>query len=338
MRVTIKDIAKETGLAPSTVSMILNKKSFRVSDATRKRVLETADRLGYVSNKMAVNLQKQITTNIGLIVPDIRNDFYASFAKGAEQKCRENNWGLLIANSDNNQQREEEYINSFYQQNVSGIIMARATQGENIGETSFIKMKKLGITHVLLDFSGTDVSNVVAGNHFRGGYVATSHLIDLGHRKIACITGDLRLEGAQTRLAGYKQALLDHHLNFDSQLVFESDYTYENTMKIVKQMNLNKFTGVFAFNDLMALAFINYAKAQNYTVPIDFSVIGYDDIFLTQIMHPQLTTMQQPILKMGSDAASIIIKNPIFSGKRHIKKYEPILIKRETTSTPNRQL
>lgn len=288
--------------------------------------------MGYIRDNTAISLKKNYMPNIGLIVPDIGNEFYGNFAKGAEQFCSENHWGLIINSSDNDQARENQYIDNLYQQKVAGIIMARASHEEKAKTNSFEKLKELGIEHVLLDFSGTDKSNVVTCDHYEAGYNATKFLISLGHERIACITGDQYLEGDRARLDGYKKALAEAGIEYDPSIIVHSDYTYSTTLNVVQSLDLTKFTAVFAFNDLMAVAFCNYIESLGFSIPHDFSVIGNDDTLITRIGTPTLTTIYQPIQQMGYSAAQIIFdKKQHPSNDKVIKKFPTKLIMRDST-------
>ena len=310
----------------------MNNKSARVTQETRDKIRKVAKEMGYVRDSTAISLKKNYMPNIGLIVPDISNEFYGNFAKGAEQFCSENHWGLIINSSDNDTLRENQYIDNLYQQKVAGIIMARASHEKDNAINSFTKLKELGIEHVLLDFSGTDKSNVVTCNHFEAGYNATKLLISLGHRNIACITGDQRLEGDRARLDGYKKALEEAGIKYNPSIIVQSDYTYGNTMKVVQQLDLSSFTAVFAFNDLMAVAFCNYVASLGFNIPNDYSVIGNDNTLITRIGTPTLTTISQPIQEMGYEAAKIIYEkrhNP--SSKKIIQRFPTKLVRRNST-------
>lgn len=333
VRITLKDIAKATDLSVTTVSLALNNKGSRITDETREKVLKTAKELGYRSNQMAIDLQKGSTNTLGLIVPDISNDFYATFAKGVEEICRGNNWVLILCNSDNQISREIEYIDFLYRKNVDGIILASAPDDEDLANESLKCLAEMNIPHVLLDFTGTEKGNIVTGDHFTGGYAATEHLIKLGHKKIACLTGPLFLEGVKSKLRGYQEALRENGLYFDETLVYECDYTYEKGIAISEEMTLSDFTAVFAFNDLMALAFCNTARSKGYMVPDNYSVVGYDDVFFSKLMTPSLTTMGQKFQQMGREAAKILIDFSKHETKeRVIKWFTPQLIVRESTT------
>ncbi|MBD8048664.1 LacI family DNA-binding transcriptional regulator, partial [Clostridium faecium] len=323
-----------TGYSVSTVSIAINKKPFRLPEQTRNDILTAAREMGYISNQTAINLRTKHTRTIGLIIPDIRNDFYASFAKGAENFCSEKGWSLIISNTNNSQSKELKYINLLYQQNVAGIIMARSLKYNQSPLDNFKRLADLSIPHVLLDFSGSPSSNVVTDDQEKGGYLVGKYLLRLGHKRVACITGDLGLEGAQSRLAGFRHAFKESGLSLPSSLIYESDYTFDTTLKTVQKMEMERFTAVFAFNDLMALAFINHAKRLGYNIPKDYSVVGYDNTNISRIMYPTLTTVDQSVMEMGQTAANILITHNRNS-KRIIKKYIPHLIVRDST-LPNK--
>lgn len=333
MRVTMKDIARETGTSVPTVSLILSGKPFRVSEETRQKVLKAAEDMHYVRNRAASDLRMGVNNTIGLIVPDISNDFYSTFAKGVERECRERGWGVILNNSDNQPTREREYIELMYGKNVEGIILASAAGDESQETDNMNVLSKRGIPYVMLDFSGEGNADVVTGDHLAGGRTATEYLIRLGHKRIACITGPQYLEGSRSRLEGYRQALESNGLIFDSNLVFEGDYTYDTTVEVSRMMDWNGFTAVFAFNDLMALAVCNVASEMGYSVPGDYSVIGYDDMFFSGLMNPGLTTMSQPLQQMGREAAEMLIRR-VREPKveRMVKVHVPKLVVRSSTA------
>jgi LacI family transcriptional regulator len=334
MRVTMKDIARETGTSVPTVSLILSGKPFRVSEETRQKVLKAAEDMHYVRNRAASDLRMGVNNTIGLIVPDISNDFYSTFAKGVERECREQGWGVMLNNSDNQPTREREYIELMYGKNVEGIILASAAGDEAQEIDNMNVLSERGIPHVMLDLSGEDGrSDVVTGDHHAGGRTATEYLIRLGHRNIACITGPQYLEGSRSRLEGYRQALESNGLAFDPDLIFEGDYTYDTAVEISRMMDWGKFTAVFAFNDLMALAVCNVASEMGYSVPEDYSVVGYDDVFFSGLMNPGLTTMSQPLQQMGREAAEMLIRrvrDP--KSERMVKIHVPKLVVRSSTA------
>lgn len=333
MRVTMKDIAEATGTSVPTVSLILNDKPFRVAEETRRKVLKAAEDMHYVRNQAARDLRKGASKTLALIVPDISNDFYATFAKGVERACHEAGWSVMLNDSDNQPEHESEYIELMYQKNVEGLILASTTSDEKRAAVCTDILEKRGMPHVLLDFTGTDGGDVVAGDHLLGGRTATEYLIRLGHKRIACITGPLFLEGARSRFDGYRQALEQNGITYDQGLIREGDYTYETALDLARMMDWNSFTAVVAANDLTALAVCKVAAEMGYDVPGDKSVIGYDDVMFAGLMNPGLTTMRQPMRQMGADAATMLmdrIAHP--KRKRAVKTYTPQLVVRSSTA------
>lgn len=307
MRVTLKDIAQATGTSVPTVSLILNNKPFRVSEQTREKVLQAAHDMHYVTNQAARDLRQGTSSIIGLIVPDISNDFYGTFAKGVEREAREIGWSVMLNTSDNETSREAQYIDLIHRQGSAGIILANAAGKQEEVMHNMQMLVERHIPHVLLDFSGSSKSDVVTGDHLHGGYEATQYLIRLGHRRIACVTGPLYLQGAKSRFSGYQQALKEHHITLDQRFVREGDYTYETAVDIARGLPWGDFTAVFACNDLMAMAVCTVAGELGYNIPRDCSVIGYDDVFFAGIMNPALTTMHQPLAEMGKEAVELLI-------------------------------
>ncbi|OZG66538.1 LacI family DNA-binding transcriptional regulator [Bifidobacterium eulemuris] len=333
MRVTLKDIAEATGTSVPTVSLILNDKPFRVSEETRRKVLRAAEEMHYVRNQAARDLRQGANHTLGLIVPDISNGFYSSFAKGVERACHDAGWSLLLNDSDNDPSREAEYIELMYSKNVEGVILANAAGDERKTSASLRTLVSRGVPHVLMDLSGTDQSDAVAGDHHVGGRTATDYLLRLGHRRIACITGPMHLEGARSRYEGYREALSAKGVEYDESLVYEGDYTYETALQLARMMDWEAFTAVVSCNDLTALAVCKVAAEMGYSIPADRSVIGYDDVLFAGLMTPGLTTMHQPNEQMGMDAARMLmerVRHP--DRERVVTMYTPQLVVRDSTA------
>lgn len=335
MRTTIKDIAAKTNLSVTTVSLVLNNKPSKISQKTKELVLKTAKELHYRPNQLAVSLIKKRTKTIGLIVSDIRNNFFSSLAKGIEDECRKNGWTLILCNTSDNHQRDIEYINVLASKSVDGILYCMSIDSnlENFKQ-SYDLLGTLNIPFVMIDRS-YPVPNpaIVRLDHIRGGYMATRHLLELGHRQIACVTGPNYLEDSRDRLHGYKKALDEAHIAFDESLIFEGGYDMNSGIAAVDALFGKKFTAIFAFNDMMAYGVYKGLKAHGLHVPADISVIGYDDIFLSEILEVPLTTIKQPIGLMGCAATKkliAMIEDKPLAEKTTI--FEPELIVRKSTA------
>ena len=309
MKATIKDIAQATGLSPATVSLVLNNRPSRISEATRERVLAAAAELGYRSNSAAVSLRTGRSYSLGLIVPDIRNDYYSTYAKGMEDTCQKMGWSLILCSTNGNPERERQYIETLQAKSIDGIgiVTTPPTRAQSF-EANRDLILRMHIPLVQMDLTCYKKPvNAVVCDHEKGGYMAVRHLISLGHRKIAFITGPSSLEGSASRLKGCIRAFRDYGIPWDDKILYMGDYTYSAGLDGIDYLTDRDFTAVFAFNDLMAYGVYNGLAKYNLSVPEDVSVIGYDDHFFSGIMNVPLTTIRQPIYEMGKEAARILI-------------------------------
>lgn len=310
MKVTIKDIATAAGLSPATVSLVLNNRPSRISEETKEKILTLADEMGYHPNTAAVSLKTNRSYTLGIITPDIQNNYHSSYAKGVEDFCQEKGWSVILCTTNFNPEREQKYLENLCSKNIDGICFAATPSPSDLSmnerNVDFILSRKVPL--VMLDTTTNRPGiNYVISDHKKGGYMATSHLLSLGHRKIAFITGPSYLEGSSSRVEGCKQAFKDYGLSWDDSLVYEGDFSYEAGLKGIDYLCDKNYTAVFAFNDMMAYGVYNGLSKYNLSVPDDISVIGYDDIFPSQILSVPLTTVHQPIYEMGRESARILI-------------------------------
>ena len=334
MKVTIKDIAAAVGVSPATVSLVLNDRPSRISSDTKERIKKTAEELGYAPNSAAVLLKTKRSYTLGLLIPEIRNDYYAKYAKGMEEACQAKGWTTFLCTTNNNPLKERQYIETLYAKNVDGISLVATPSNQS---DLFMKNQELilsyGIPIVQMDMTDyREPGNAVMSDHFKGGYMATKHLISLGHSKIAFITGPSHLEGSVSRIHGCQQALSDAGLTWNPQLVFEGNYSYESGYTAIDNLISQEFTAVFAFNDLMAYGVYNSLEKYNLKIPDDISVVGYDDNFASSIINPPLTTVYQPIYEMGKAAADILIHAAEYpDAKPVVREFDLQLIVRKST-------
>ncbi|MGB9779554.1 LacI family DNA-binding transcriptional regulator [Caldanaerobacter sp.] len=332
MAVTIKDIARLANVSVTTVSRVINNKPEGVSEETRQKILKLVRELGYQPNAIARGLVTKKTKTIGLIIPDISNPFFPDIARGVEDSAHIYGYNVFLCNTDDNLEKESEYIKALKEKYVDGIIFTSSSIPKH---EHIIELVESGIPVVIMD-RRVDSENIygVFLDNYEGGYIATKHLIDLGHEKIGCITGPLHTKSARERLEGYKKALLDSGIKIDEKLIFEGDYKInggiigaERLLKDNKDMS-----AIFACNDLMAYGAYKTIRSFGYKIPDDISVVGFDDIQLSQILEPQLTTIKQPAYDMGLTAARMLIK--LIEGKKLKKKiinFRPQLVIRQST-------
>lgn len=333
MKATLKDISSETGFSVTTVSLVLNHKPCKIPEVTKKIIIEAAQKLGYRPNQLAVSLVKKRTNTIGLVVSDVSNPFFSTLAKGVEDRCRDNGLNMILCNTNNKHECDINYINMLVDKGVDGIIFGMA--GDSTVEDAIEScqlMKDQDIAFVIIDRYFKKLHKSYVGvNHLLGGYYATKHLIELGHKRIACITGPLHLDNVSSRLDGYKKALNEANIKYDSKLIYEGKYNMESGVAAFSWLMKTKCTAVFAFNDMTAYGLYMEAKKNGISIPKDISVVGYDDIYFSKILESPLTTVRQPVYDMGGKAAQVLI-NAIKSNAKPEEQfvYQPELIKRSS--------
>jgi LacI family transcriptional regulator len=337
--ITIKDVAKEAGLSVTTVSLVLNNKNARISDKTRKHVREVAKRLNYRPNRLAVGLITKRTNIIGLIVPDIANQYFAEIAAAVEYEASEHGYNVIFCNTNDRPEKDIAYVDMLLQQGVDGILFTMSVNSDsNCAEECLAILKKAEIPVILIDrVIGEDKNEVtfVAVNDEECGYYATYHLIDLGHRKIGCITGSMGDYDAIQRLEGYKHALYEAGIAFDPELVAEGNYHMASGYNSVTILTQKKVTGIFAHNDMMALGAYKRLTQLGIKVPEDISLVGIDNLSFTELLEVPFTTIERTPGRMGEIAVKkmIAILNKQDTKNEHII-YSPRLIVRKSTAKP----
>ena len=337
MRVTIKDLAKATNLSKTTVSLVINNKESRISAETREYVLQVAKEIGYRPNQIARSLSQNRTYTIGLLIPDIRNAFFADLAKGVEDEAYFRGYNVFFCSSDNQLKKENHHIRALADWGVDGIILDMAADPAHMNDEPFSSLKKIGIPAVLVDrhLPQTKFPTVLLDNE-QGAFDATDHLASLGHKKIGCLAGALWLECDQERLKGYRRALTKHGIPYDEMLLIEAGYYFENGGRAGLELVRKGVTAIFSFNDLMAYGAMDSLESNGYHIPKDISIVGFDDIFFPYAKASRLTTVGQPAYEMGRKAL-ITLASEIKSKNAHQQHYvfQPKLNIRESTQQIN---
>jgi LacI family transcriptional regulator len=297
---TIRDVAKLAGVSVATVSRVLNQNGY-VNKETEKRVKQAIEQLNYKPNEVARTLFKKTSRTIGLIVPDISNPFFPELVRAVEDVMNIYDYTVILCNSDEKGEKEKEYIDILKQRYVDGIILT--TNQLTIGEVS-----KIDVPVVVLDRPLDHSLPSVIANNYEGARRATRHLYDIGCRRIAHIQGPLHVVNAVERFNGYRDEMKDLGL-WDEQLVFLGDYN----LKLAKEVTLHalqtlSIDGIFAGNDVMAVGALKAAQQLDLDVPNDVAIIGYDNIPLSEMTTPELSTVSQPIYQMGAMAARLLVK------------------------------
>ncbi|MGI9050188.1 MAG: LacI family DNA-binding transcriptional regulator [Rubrobacteraceae bacterium] len=302
---SLRDVASRSGVSFQTVGKVLNGKG-TVSTETRERILEAARELGYVPNALARSLVTQSTSTIGIIASDLSDYILARFVVGAEREARGRGHGVLIGSLNEKGSDAGRYLRVLLERRVDGILSA-APQLENdvrIGEMLRGSVPTVSLHHV----PGGGVP-VVGSDHVRTGFLATRHLLELGHRRIATVRGDEGRRVTFSRLKGYRRALEEAEVAFDPDLVeaggWEPEGGYGATMRLLERAP--DITAIFSQNDTMALGVLSALYDRGMSVPDDCAVVGCDDIPLAAHTIPPLTTVHVPFYDTGETAARLLI-------------------------------
>ncbi|MFO7672407.1 MAG: LacI family DNA-binding transcriptional regulator [Lutibacter sp.] len=327
-KTTIYDIAKKLNITAATVSRALNNNP-KISDATRKLVLETAEKLNYKQNTLALALKSGKSNNVGVIVPRINSAFFASVIRGIEDELHPEGYQVIICQTHNNEGLEIEKINTLMNAQVDGILMSISTIDIEKKE-SFNRLLKKNIPIVFFDRKkNIEGVSCVTINDFEGGYKATKHLIDQGCKRIAHLSIDRLFEIYKDRFLGYKQALLDHGLEFDESMVIETKSDVEEgRLATLELLNMkNRPDAIFSASDFSALGAIQEIKANGFKIPEDICVVGFGNEPFTKFMELSISTVDQFPLEMGKIAAKVFLEQ--VNNKQNLKIEKKVVLKPE---------
>lgn len=305
-KVTILDVARESGVSYSTVSRVLNDFDF-VKGSTREKVLAAAERLGYVANIQARSLAGGRTQIIGVLVPGLDNGYISEIVSGIDQELARSDYDLMLYTTHRFQGKESLYVKTIANGLVDGLLLLVPHNAQNYLQA----LPTQNFPYVLIDQLDTKYNgSSVDATNWQGAYDAISHLIKLGHRRIGLITGHLQLNSARERLDGYRAALQYHQIPYDDSLIAEGDYTtqggYEGTRQLMKLAQPP--TAIFASNDLSAFGVLDAIHETGLSIPDDVSVVGFDDIPLASLTYPKLTTVRQPLVQIGQVAVRLLLE------------------------------
>ena len=330
--VTIKDIAQLAGVSKTTVSKVLNKKDQKISNATRKKILAIVKEKNYTPNKMAQSLVTKKTKTIGVIIPDIRNPFFTDIVRGVEDKAIKEDYNIILCNTDENPQKEIKAFNALLQKMVDGIIFAPSSKMDLNSKQYGLSTKPIVLVDKKLQIE--NLKGIVSLDNEEGTFLQVNHLVENNHKKILYLSGPLKNEITRDRIKGYKKALEQANIKYDENLVIQGEYSLEWGYEIIKSLKRLNFTAICAANDLIAIGAMKALKERNVNIPKDISVVGFDDIQTSNIIEPQLTTINQNSYNMGYESANILIKNLQENKLNDIQKivFKPELIIRSSTS------
>ena len=334
-QVTIKDVAAQANVSTTTVSHVINNTRF-VDPATRNRVLQCMHELGYQPNFLARSLRRGVSKTIGLIVPDAANLFFAEIARKIEDFGYQQGYSVILGNSDNNPEKQANYINTLLAKRVDGVIFI--SSGGEVDD-----LKRFSENHVPVVVADRDVplelADIVMLDNEKAGYDATRYLLELGHRRIACITGPHDLSPSMQRVQGFHRAMGDFGIAVNSDYVTAGDFQFQGGQLAMDRLLLcsPRPDAVFVFNDMMAIGAMTAIRKAGLSIPSEISIIGFDDIPLAAAVTPSLTTIAQPINEIAGRATELLIQR--LEGNRQDENQRVILqaalVERESTCRRN---
>ncbi|GAF37720.1 LacI family DNA-binding transcriptional regulator [Lentilactobacillus farraginis] len=333
MNYTMKDIAQRANVSVSSVSLVLNNKPSRIPKETKNKIRKIAEELNYRPNSAAVFLSKKISYNIGLIVPDITNPFFAFLTKTIDERLRASNYSTLFADSNNSFEREVQIINNMISHGVDGILLVPSNKFFYQPHNKLQEMiDNLNKPLILLNASSDLRVNSVNFDNVLGAIMATEELIKYGHKSIAFIKGKDHFVNAPERYQGYKDALKKNDILLNPNYVFEGDYTIQSGYQVAPNIfNQRDITAILSSNDLMLFGIIKWAKEHRENVFKRFSMVGFDNNPYTEIIEVPLTTIDQEIGKMADKAIDLlltILREKVRDSKQIIIK--PRIIRRNS--------
>ncbi len=330
-KVTIRDVAAHAGVSYQTVSRVLNDRP-DVAEDTRQRVRQVIVELGYRPSTIARSLISNNTYTLGLITSDFSDYFFTQVIVGAEAEARKHNYFFMLCSTERNPDDEPEFFRLLTERNVDGILFARPSTEKDNRHILTLLEQGMPLVTTAYYIPGVELT-VVDVDNVDGGYQATRCLIDGGHRQIATITGPPDWKSVSDRMRGYQLALQQADIPFTDSLSDAGDWSYESGYWAMQRLlgQAPQLTAVFAHNDQMAIGAIRALLEAGRQIPQDVAIVGYDDIPAAAYSYPPLTTIRQPMHKVGKVATQLLveaIRNPNVEKKEVLLK--PELVRRDS--------
>jgi len=330
---TIKDVALHAKVSVATVSHVVNDTRF-VSETTRLRVQQAIEELRYVPSALARSLKSNRTHTVGMMIPNNSNPYFAEIIRGIEDTCYAAGFNVILCNSDDDPLKQSTYVRLLSEKQVDGLIVLSSGSDVDLLDT----LRTATMPQVVVDREIDELAaDLVEVNHEAGGFLATQHLLQLGHRRIACIAGPQALSSARQRVQGYRRALHEAGLTAHDKLLRHGDFTSAGGHAAMSSLlditpPAERPSAVFASNDLMAIGAICAAAAKGLRIPKDLSVIGFDDIALAAFSNPPLSSIAQPKHQTGELAAQLLLQRIAQPGRELQRAIlQPSLLVRQST-------
>lgn len=305
--VTIKDVAAHAAVSVATVSAVLNANKY-VSPELEQRVRTSVASLGYERNSLAQSLKTQTSCTIGLIISDIANPFFTSVVRGVEDVANQQNYSLILGNTDEDPEKEKNYIRLLESKRVDGLILTATAGNHEYLQT--LPAQQLPLVTLDRSLFEWGIDSVLIDN-VTGARKAIEHLIQLGHRRIGIVTGISGITTTSERFIGYKAALETHGIALDDRLIATADSRIEGgeraALQLLTQGSIRP-TALFAMNGLMGIGVLQAFEKLGLRCPEDIALICFDDFAWTSILRPRLTVVRQPTYEIGQKAAHLLFE------------------------------
>lgn len=305
MKATIYDVAREAGVSIATVSKVINDKG-KISDERRKQIFAIMERLHYQPSAIASALTSKHTFTLGLLIPDIANPFFAEVARAVEDRGHQLGYSVIICSTDNKDERIERYISVLKQKRVDGIII-----GTGLENTTILQNLSSTIPVVVIGREVTAVPvHTVVADDWLGGVVAARHLLSLGHRRMAVLAENLKINSSRERLRGFKQTIEEAGLTLTEDDVMTCQYGLEDGKGRTSELlaRFDRPTALFCCNDLIAVGALQAAKVAGIQVPSQLSIVSFDNTILASVTDPPLTSIAQPMEQLGAAAVDLLME------------------------------
>lgn len=327
--ITIYDVARESKVSMATVSRVLNGNS-NVRPATKNKVMNVINKMEYRPNAVARGLASKKTTTVGVIIPDVTDEYFASLARGIDDIASMYKYNIILANSDDDSSKQVKVLNNLLSKQVDGIIF----MGNEINDKLRQEFKNSNVPIVLA--GSVDESNSVPSvniDYISAVKTETSKLINNGNKKIAFISGSLNQPiNLDYRLVGYKNALQENNYVFDKSLVFSTSGNYQSSYNLVNSILSKNITAAVVTNDELAAGLLNGLTDLNIKVPDDFEIFTSNDTKISRLVRPQLSSITHPLYDVGAVAMRLLTKimnNEDVDKKQVLLNYD--IVERQST-------
>ena len=315
--VTIKEVAERAGLSVTTVSLVFNGKADNIPYATRQKVEQAATELNYQPNYTARSLVTGKTHTIGVIIPDISNNFFSGMVRHLQTELNKHGYDIILCNSEEQMSNDLRYIRWLAGRKVDGLVLilsAESMEEENREKITSL-LEETEVPHIFVDrYYHGDAPRVSVDNEWSGRQVAEM-LLAAGHKNIGVITGPMCLNSSINRLKGVTSVLSEHGIELPKENIVYGKYNMISGKEGAAVLIKRNVSVIFAFNDMQAYGVISYLKENGVKIPEDVSVVGFDDDLFSTIVEPKLTTVKQPIMQLSHEICDMILA--VVDGKEH---------------------